>query len=95
MKTSKSELFSKIEHFIAAINTETITADRRNTLQPLIDYIQQKQATWRKFDSILFVRIIPAEVTCRKFGHKRWLFILTSKTFIAIQEEPKIQLYIR
>jgi arsenate reductase len=42
MKTSKSELFSKIEHFIAAINTETITADRRNTLQPLIDYIQQK-----------------------------------------------------
>jgi arsenate reductase len=42
MKTSKSQLFSKIEHFISAINTETIVSDRRNTLQPLVDYIQQK-----------------------------------------------------
>jgi len=35
-------MFPKINQFLSSVDFETITADRKNALQPLIDYIESK-----------------------------------------------------
>lgn len=50
MITTKSTVFTKIENTIQHLNINSITTERKDTLQPLIDFIQQKvesQATIR------------------------------------------------
>ena len=42
MATTQSTLFSEIERVIENLNFENITAERKETLQPLIDFIQSK-----------------------------------------------------
>ena len=42
MATTKTTLFSEIENTISALNIDSITAERRAILQPLIDFIQTK-----------------------------------------------------
>lgn len=42
MTTPQSPLFSKIETTIKGLNPETITTQRKETLQPLVDFIQLK-----------------------------------------------------
>tara|TARA_R110002074_G_scaffold367649_1_gene541750 strand:+ start:4220 stop:4852 length:633 start_codon:yes stop_codon:yes gene_type:complete len=42
MATTKTTLFSEIENTISALNIDSITAERRAILQPLIDFIQSK-----------------------------------------------------
>ena len=42
MTTTKSTLFSEIENVIKELNPETISSERREVLQPLIDFIQSK-----------------------------------------------------
>ena len=45
MITTQTTLFSEIEKTIKSLNPETITEERKIVLQPLIDFIQQKNAT--------------------------------------------------
>ncbi|HSP82281.1 MAG TPA: hypothetical protein VLN72_00965 [Gillisia sp.] len=45
MTKTKKDLFQKIEENITAIDLNFITAGRKKTLQPLIDYIQEKVNT--------------------------------------------------
>ncbi|MBD0779161.1 protein-tyrosine-phosphatase [Maribacter sp. ANRC-HE7] len=40
--TTTHTLFEKIEDIVSALNIETITDERKETLQPLIDFIQSK-----------------------------------------------------
>ena len=42
MITTQSPLFSEIENVIKNLKPESITAERKKTLQPLIDFIQSK-----------------------------------------------------
>ena len=42
MTTSQTTLFSEIEQVIKTLNPQTISADRRKVLQPLIDFVQLK-----------------------------------------------------
>ena len=42
MITRQSPLFSEIENVIKNLKPESITAERKKTLQPLIDFIQSK-----------------------------------------------------
>lgn len=42
MTTTKSILFSEIEQVIKGLNPETISDERKEVLQPLIDFIQSK-----------------------------------------------------
>ena len=42
MTTTQSILFSEIENVIKNLNIENITAERKETLQPLVDFIQTK-----------------------------------------------------
>ena len=42
MATTKTTLFTEIENTISALNIDSITAERRAILQPLIDFIQTK-----------------------------------------------------
>jgi arsenate reductase len=42
MTTTQSTLFSEIENVIKNLNIENITAERKETLQPLVDFIQSK-----------------------------------------------------
>ncbi|MEL1242394.1 arsenate-mycothiol transferase ArsC [Flavobacterium flavipallidum] len=44
MKTVKTELFDRIETKIQSLDTTFLTQERKNTLQPLIDFIQNKQS---------------------------------------------------
>lgn len=45
MTTTKTILFPEIENTIQSLNFESITSERRNLLQPLIDFIQNKVNT--------------------------------------------------
>jgi len=45
MTQTKKDLFQKIEETITVLNLNSITAGRKKTLQPLIDYIQEKVKT--------------------------------------------------
>lgn len=45
MTTTKTILFPEIENTIQSLNFEIITSERRNLLQPLIDFIQNKVNT--------------------------------------------------
>lgn len=45
MKASKTNLFPTIENTISILQFETITAERKAILQPLIDFIQAKKDT--------------------------------------------------
>ena len=42
MKTTQSRLFSEIENVIKSFKPENITAERKEILQPLVDFIQSK-----------------------------------------------------
>jgi arsenate reductase (thioredoxin) len=42
MTTTQSSLFSEIENVIQNLNIESLSAERKDTLQPLIDFIQSK-----------------------------------------------------
>jgi arsenate reductase len=42
MSTKQSTLFIEIENVIKNLNIESITAERKETLQPLVDFIQNK-----------------------------------------------------
>lgn len=42
MKATNSSLFPKIENFIKDLDTETISTERKEVLQPLIEFIQEK-----------------------------------------------------
>jgi len=42
MTTAQSTLFSEIENVIKNLNIESLSAERKETLQPLIDFIQSK-----------------------------------------------------
>lgn len=42
MTTTKTIIFSKIEKLISIFNFNNISAERKETLQPLVDYIQSK-----------------------------------------------------
>lgn len=42
MTTTKPILFSEIENVIKELNSQTISSERKETLQPLIDFIQKK-----------------------------------------------------
>lgn len=42
MTTTQSTLFSEIENVIKNLNIESLSAERKETLQPLIDFIQSK-----------------------------------------------------
>lgn len=42
MKPTQSTLFSEIENVILSLKPESIAIDRKETLQPLVDYIQSK-----------------------------------------------------
>jgi arsenate reductase len=42
MSTKQSTLFIEIENVIKNLNIENITAERKETLQPLVDFIQNK-----------------------------------------------------
>jgi arsenate reductase len=42
MTLIKTELFAPIETFLTTLPFETLTKERKNTLQPLIEYIQDK-----------------------------------------------------
>jgi len=44
MKTIKTAVFEAIENRIQSLQLETISDERKNTLQPLIDYIQEKHS---------------------------------------------------
>jgi len=43
-KILKMPLFNKIENVISTLNVDTVTSERKNVLQPLIDYIKTKIA---------------------------------------------------
>ena len=45
MKTKQSTLFSEIETVISSLKPETISNERKETLQPLADFIQSKVST--------------------------------------------------
>lgn len=36
------KIFQKIDHIISSLNVETISEERKKTLQPLIDFVQEK-----------------------------------------------------
>ncbi|QTD37176.1 protein-tyrosine-phosphatase [Polaribacter batillariae] len=42
MTSTKTNLFLEIEQVIKKLNTQTISSERKETLQPLIDFIQSK-----------------------------------------------------
>ncbi|WP_036153991.1 arsenate-mycothiol transferase ArsC [Maribacter forsetii] len=42
MITTKTNMLPEIENFIKELNTDSITADRKVVLKPLVDYIQEK-----------------------------------------------------
>lgn len=42
MITTKPILFSEIENVIKGLNPQTITSERKEVLQPLVDFIQSK-----------------------------------------------------
>jgi hypothetical protein len=69
----------------------SVPNERKEVLQPLIDYIQNKVNSNEEIRLNLFVRTIPEEVICRKFGHKLWLFISEFKMCFAILVERKPQ----
>jgi len=48
MTTASSKLFLKIDQLIGSLKSKTILEERKETLQPLVDFIQQKVAQNQK-----------------------------------------------
>jgi arsenate reductase len=44
----KNNVFSEIETLVRSFDFEEITTERKNTLQPLIDFIQQKSRSTKR-----------------------------------------------
>jgi hypothetical protein len=63
-------VFHSIENEIRSFQFGNIPPERK-TIQPLIDFIQEKVDKSKKSDLTLFVHTIQGEVIYRRSGHKR------------------------
>ena len=63
-------LFKKIETTVNSLKIESVSEERKETLQSLIDFIQFKANDNQEIRLTLFARIIHEEVIYHKFGHK-------------------------
>jgi arsenate reductase len=71
-------LYPDISLYIDELNTNTISEERKKTLQPLVDFIQEKTTKKEKIRLNFICTHNSRRSHLGKFGLVRWPIILTS-----------------